>query len=118
LYDTQVDTLSIVNCDSNNVIHSGEIGKGSISDDGKLIAFTAKLPGINNENTNEFFNVYLKNLETGQLDLVSKVKTVAGNRDTSGVTLSKDGKTLFFKSSASNLDRLNPSGAMFRYKLN
>lgn len=117
-HDTQTNTLSIVNRDSNNVIHSGEIGSGSMSDDGKLIAFTAKISGFNKANSNEFFNVYLKNLDTGQLDLISKVKTEAGNKDSNNVTLSSDGKTLFFKSSASNLDRLNPHGALFRYKLN
>jgi Tol biopolymer transport system component len=77
----------------------------AISGDGTKVAFLSAATNLDPADTDSFFDVYVKDLATGDLTLASiSAAGVKGNNDSVGVTLSADGTVAAFFSWATNLD--------------
>ena len=86
---------------------SGPSGGGSLSADGRYVAFQSSAANLDPADTDQTSDVYLRDLETGQLRLVSRAGGAAGPKGdgpSSGGSLSGDGRYVAFQSSAANLD--------------
>ncbi len=83
----------------------------ALSGDGRLVAFSSNSTNLDRADTDTFDDVYVKDLVTGDLTLVSTSDTgVKGNRYSYGVALSADGRFVAFSSDASNLDPADNDG--------
>jgi hypothetical protein len=78
----------------------------SLSADGTRVAFISNATNLDPADTDTAYDVYVKNLNTGNIDLASRSDTgVKGNSDSGfEVALSADGARVAFASSATNLD--------------
>jgi len=78
--------------------------KPAISSNGQTIAFTSIASSLVPEDTNGTWDVFLKNLTTGETQLISKVPGGAQGNSLSGApSVSADGSEIAFVSLASNL---------------
>jgi hypothetical protein len=75
----------------------------SISADGNWVAFTSLANNLDLADTNTVTDVYLKNLNSGQLTLVSRGANGVGNAASNLPAISADGRFIAFFSTASNL---------------
>jgi WD40-like Beta Propeller Repeat len=79
--------------------------EASLSGDGTRVAFFSRATNLDPVDTDSVFDVYLKDLSTGDIELFSTSDTGQKGNGASGVpALSADGATVAFHSSASNLD--------------
>lgn len=82
----------------------GESINPSISGDGHFVAFESSLDGLAPGDTNQDSDIFLRNLETGEVTLLSVSSASApGNRGTFAPSISFDGHSVAFGSDASNL---------------
>ncbi len=100
--DLQTGELKLVNSTQEGVQGNGSSNSGSLSADGRYVAFlsgsTNLLPGVSGG------QVYIKNLETGELKLVSSTQDgVQGNGGNINTNVSADGRYVSFTSDSSNL---------------
>ncbi len=80
-------------------------GFASLSDDGNLIAFTSLATDLVTGDTNSQRDIFLRNLTTQQTILVSKTAAgVPGTGDSLTSSISGDGQTIAFTSTAKNLN--------------
>ena len=92
-----------------NTSASGEKGNGTISEThtvngGKFVAFVSTSSNLVAGDTNGVADVFLRNIQTGEVTLVSKSAAgVQGNGVSGGLDVSADGSKLLFHSDASNL---------------
>jgi Tol biopolymer transport system component len=85
----------------------------TVSADGRFVAFETEFGFIAGD-TNDTWDVYLKDMQTGTLELVSKSDDgIFGNGASHGASLSDDGRYIAFRSSASNLVDDDGNGAGF-----
>jgi Tol biopolymer transport system component len=77
----------------------------SISSDGHYVAFTSFASNLTVGDTNGMNDVFVKNMETGVLTLVSgdEQRGIQGNGDSYDPSISADGRYVAFTSEASNL---------------
>lgn len=111
-YDLQSNTLERVSLTQTGAEISSGIGADTpqISHDGNLVVLTTRdalLPADTNSNT----DAYLKNIQTGAIELLS-VNTAGngGNNDTHQVSISADGQIVALESSASDLVAVDANG--------
>jgi hypothetical protein len=85
---------------------------GSLSADGRLVTFSSDATNLDPRATETFLaDSYVKNLDTGDLTLVSTSDTgVSSNRNSSAGLLSADGSRVAFHSEATNLDPADTDG--------
>jgi Ca2+-binding RTX toxin-like protein len=77
----------------------------SLSGSGRKVAFTSHATNLDPADTDATEDVYVKNLTTGDIQLVSTSDTgVKGNGESAHAKLSGDGKHVVFDSLATNLD--------------
>src|SRR5688572_7388268 len=85
----------------------GDSGDLAISADAKWAVFTSNGTGITTNSTEEFIlNVFLKNIETGEITLLSQSATPARNAGTGhsfGATITADGQFVVFETEADDL---------------
>ena len=82
----------------------GESRQGFISADGRYVAFQSRSTNLVAGDTNGMKDVFLRDLKTGEITLVSVTSDGAqGNGDSSQAALSGDGRCVVFRSAASNL---------------
>jgi len=85
----------------------------TVSGDGRYVAFETE-HGMLDGDTNGSWDVYLKDMQTGELRVVSTSEADAlGNGDSHGASISDDGRYIAFRSSASNLVEDDGNGAGF-----
>jgi LPXTG-motif cell wall-anchored protein len=104
-------TTVAVNVDSTGALLTGQDESGyvkdgssrsSLSADGKLVAFSTKAAA--EENKNDVYNVFVKNLVTGELVSVTSAKDgIEANGSSTFPVLSADGTSVTFLSTATNL---------------
>ena len=91
---------------------SGPSSGGSLSSDGRYVAFQSSAANLDPADTDQTSDVYVRDLETGQLLLVSRAGGAAGPKGdgpSSAGSLSADGRYVAFQSSAANLDPADPA---------
>ncbi|MCA9094394.1 MAG: hypothetical protein KDA68_12970, partial [Planctomycetaceae bacterium] len=87
-----------------------------LSWDGQFVAFTSDSDSIVPEDSNSLNDVYLKNLLTGEVILISRgMGGSAGNGESYGASISGDGRYVVFVSSASDIvpDDTNDASDIF-----
>ena len=78
-------------------------GDASVSDDGRWVVFTSYSDALVAGDTNGTRDIFVKDLYTGAIALVSKAGAAAGNGPSSHAQISSGGDWIVFESSASNL---------------
>lgn len=98
--DTQTEELQLLSVGSTGII--GE--NPTFSSDGRYIAFESTASNIVSGDTNGQSDVFIKDTQTGIIQLVSKSSAGAvGNSGSYNPSISVDGKYITFSSDASNL---------------
>lgn len=111
VYDRETDALSLV---SENSI-DGTVGNGRayvpvISGDGQWVAFSSRASDMGFGGNGEY-QIYLKNLDTGQLTLVSQDDlNQLGDGSSYSPRLNWDGSQIFFSGFSSNLGSNSTNG--------
>jgi hypothetical protein len=108
--DLLTGELTLVSTSDQGVKGNGDsMSRGTISEDGTRVAFFSLATNLDPADTDELADVYVKDLVTGNLTLVSTSdQGVKGNRTSFGPILSADGSKAGFYSWATNLDPLDP----------
>jgi Tol biopolymer transport system component len=103
--DTLANTTALVSRASDGTPANGDSFHPSISisDTGVLIAFASKAANISTENIDSFTNVYVRNMDTGEIRLASKVLSIPANGNSYDPTIDRDGRRVAFTSDAHNL---------------
>jgi Tol biopolymer transport system component len=88
----------------------------SISDDGTKVAFQTKARNLDPADTDFKYDIYVKDLATGELTLVSTSDAgVKGNEDSTNPWISGNGTKVAFESNATNLDPSDPDPGLDVY---
>ncbi len=101
--DLQTGTTTLVSTST-----AGEIGNGyswcpTISDDGRYVAFASLADNLVPDDSNDTWDVFVKDLQTGQVTLASaNIAGVQGNDDSECAGISGDGHHVVFLSLADN----------------
>jgi Tol biopolymer transport system component len=90
----------------------GSINRGSISSDGRYIAFTSGRDNLATNDTNNTQDVFLLDRQTGTTTLVSTTGTASGNNRSFNPVVSADGRYVAFDSNASNLVANDSNGTL------
>ena len=84
-------------------IGNGDSQSPAISSDGESVAFFSYASNLVTGDTNGTFDVFVKNLSTGVITLVSSGAAGIGNSGSYSPSISSDGQSVAFMSDASNL---------------
>ncbi len=102
--DLDTGTLERVSTDSAGVQGNGNSGGGYISPDGTKVVFTSASSNLVTGDTNGYNDVFVKDLSTGTVTLVSTTSSGAlGNNNSFDGFMAPDGETFVFSSLANNL---------------
>jgi len=102
--DTVADDVMRVSTDSEGRQANNDSDSPAISGDGRYVAFSSDATDLVSGDTNGCLDVFLKDLATGLITLVSADSAgAAANGDSSEPAVSDDGRYVVFTSSASNL---------------
>lgn len=121
VYSESVATgaLTIVSQTSGGVIANGSSSGGSSSADGSLVAFQSTATNLVTGATSGTEEVYLKDLSTNALTLIStKADGTIANSSSYNPVLSADGHYVMFSSTATNLDPAATNGTQQVYVKN
>jgi Ca2+-binding RTX toxin-like protein len=104
LKDLTTGTVTLLSKSASGVQVNGTVGGIDVSADGTKILFTSTATNLVSAETIGFKNVYVKDLATGTVTLVSATPSgTAGNGDSDRGAFSPDGRSVAFISSAANL---------------
>lgn len=85
-------------------VNSSKVGFTDISDDGRFVVFTSDAKSLVSDDTNSNRDIFVKDMQTGQIALVSRSDLgVLGNADSYESSISGDGHYISFRSEATNL---------------
>jgi len=102
------DDLHLASASAMGVGGNGESLGPSVSGDGTLVAFFSTATNLHPADTDDEYDVFVKNLTTGEVILVSRAAGGAkGNSRSAGAAISADGTRVAFTSGATNL---HPAG--------
>jgi Tol biopolymer transport system component len=102
--DLKTGTLKIASTNEAGTLGNGASGGPSFSPDGKSVAFYSSSTNLVANDRNGTDDIFVKNLVTGKVTLVSSDKNgKAGNDFSNHAVFSPDGKKVMFFSAASNL---------------
>jgi hypothetical protein len=103
-YHLATGALQLVSCDANGVGVGVSSTSASVSGDGRFVVFTGGSDGLVPGDNNGVRDVFVKDLFTGEIALVSKSAAgVAGNMASTSAQISLGGEWIVFGSSASTL---------------
>ncbi|MEO7912228.1 MAG: hypothetical protein ABIV47_21500 [Roseiflexaceae bacterium] len=104
IYNRQIGQISRVSITSGGAQAQGESTSPAISADGRAIVFASNANNLTTTDTSGFSNIYLHDLPTGQTIWISHaLDGSAPNDDSDSPTISGDGNSIAFLSSANNL---------------
>jgi Tol biopolymer transport system component len=108
--DLLTGDLTLVSTSDEGVKGNGDsMSRGAVSDDGTKVAFFSQATNLDPADTDALADVYVKDLVTGDLTLVSSSDDgIKGNKRSFGPILSADGTKAGFYSWATNLDPTDP----------
>ena len=105
--DTAFDTTTLVSVASDGTAATGDSSHPSISANGTMIAFDSTADNLSAEDLDQFSNVYVRNMDTGETTLVSKVAfgsfSTPADDNSWAPTIDRDGRRVAFTSNADNL---------------
>jgi Tol biopolymer transport system component len=114
VYVKDLATGDIVVASSSDAGVAGSGGEPALSGDGTKAAFSSQSHTLDPADTDVIYDVYAKDLATGDVTLVSTSDAgVKGNSYSRNPSPSLDGSRIAFASSATNLDPLAPNGGVF-----
>lgn len=112
-YNIFDETFQLVSSTANGAGVQLSSGDASISGDGRFVVFTSFSDALVAGDNNGRADVFVKDLFTGQIALVSKsVGGVSGNSSSGSGQISLGGDWIVFESSASNLAATDGNGAL------
>lgn len=112
-------TYLLVSSDSAGVAANDNSGAVAYSSDGKKVLFNSAGTNLVAGDVNGFTDCFMKDLVTGVTTLVSTNSAgVQGNGNSSCLSFSQDGNTVFFNSYATNLDALKVGANQDGYSKN
>jgi uncharacterized repeat protein (TIGR01451 family) len=104
----QPGDLHLVSASAGGVGGNGESFGPSVSGDGTLVAFSSTATNLHPGDTDSEYDVFVKNLLTGEVILASTAADgTKGNSRSAGAAISADGTRVAFNSGATNL---HPAG--------
>jgi Tol biopolymer transport system component len=96
-------SVELVSADAEGNQGFDTMRNATVSGDGRFVAFETEYSMLDGD-TNESWDVYLKDMVTGELSLVSMSQGGdVGNGDSHGASISDDGRYIAFRSAAGNL---------------
>ena len=102
--DLQTDTTSRVSVSNSGAEGNDSSGYGSISDDGRYVAFLSAATNLVSGDNNNQIDVFIRDRQTNQTYLISSTTNgVFGNGESDTPFISRDGNYVTFASGASNL---------------
>ena len=105
LRDLNNNTTQLISITKSGVRSNKESAEGTISGDGTVVAFSSTSTTLTSLNANSVRQVYVKDLSTGDLELISVNNNgQAGDNDSFSPAVSNDGRYIAFISISSNLD--------------
>jgi hypothetical protein len=104
LKDNELATIALVSTDSDGRQGNGDSLEPSVSDDGRFVAFRSIATNLVPGDTNRLADIFVKDMKTGRTTLVSVDPSGnPANGSSSLPSISSDGRTVTFKSWATNL---------------
>lgn len=109
--DLTSGTLILASVNAGGTKGNGYSVRPSISDDGAKVVFDSTATNFGPGDADDNFDVYVKNLVTGRVDLVSTTSGgIKGNDVSFGAVISPDGTKVAFNSMATNLHPADTDG--------
>ncbi len=104
VYDRQSDVLELVSMGLGSANADGESRYPAISADGRYVAFISLADNLVEGDINAFWDIFVRDRQTGVTTLVSKSSTGdQGNDNSRAPSISADGSRIAFESDATNL---------------
>jgi TolB protein len=101
--DTTGGTTTLVSRASDGTAADGDSSHPGISSNGTFVAFDSSADNLSADDRDEFTNVYRRNMETGEVTLVSKPFGAAADGNSYGPTIDREGRRIAYTSDADNL---------------
>lgn len=102
--DLQSGAVTLVSANATNVFSNNFSTVPAISANGQFVVFASFASNLTADDTDAHFDIFRKNVQTGQIDLVSKTSAgIKGNGDAVGAAISADGRYVAFSTNATNL---------------
>jgi hypothetical protein len=109
-------TTSRVSLSSSGTEGNGSSYLGTVSANGRFVAFSSGATNLVPGDANAYTDVFLRDRKSGQTILVSKTNAGAqGNAESSKPQVSADGRYVYFLSAASTLGANGSDRSVFRY---
>ncbi|HYH49066.1 MAG TPA: hypothetical protein VEG38_05910 [Acidimicrobiia bacterium] len=102
LYDVANQTVTLVSVDANGAAGNAASNRPSLSGNGRRIAFQSNATNLGVNDTNDVTDVYLRDMGSGQVVVVSAGATGLGDKASSSPSVSADGNWVSFDSKATN----------------
>jgi Tol biopolymer transport system component len=101
--DTQTGVLVRVSTDNGGALANGDSYRPSISSDGRYVVFASAADNLVDGDTNGVVDVFVKDLTTGAVTLLSRdgTGTIAGDQDSFAASISADGSFVAFQTATS-----------------
>ena len=110
-YDIGSGTFSLVSAAANGAVSSIGAQEGAVSGDGRFVVFRSGSTNLVAGDTNGYADIFVKDLFTGAIALVSRLPGAQGNQSASASPeISIGGDWIVFSSSASNLTGTDGNG--------
>jgi len=112
LKDTQTGITTLISCTATGAQGNNGSYSPSISADGRFVVFYTSASNFVSGDTNENVDVFLKDTQTGALELISKSSSgEIGNNRSMYPEISSDGSYITFSGEASNLVNNDTNGS-------
>ena len=104
LYDRRTKQSILISTPNSGKRELSSSNIGGISEDGRYVVFSSNATNLVENDTNGFQDVFLKDMVTGEISLISRSSSgEQGNDLSSSPEITSDGRYVFFSSHASNL---------------
>lgn len=101
--DIEAGTSMIASIKADGTLANNHSESADISGNGNIVAFDSYASNLVNADTNGKIDIFLKNMTTGELQIISRPDSGESNGNSKTPAISSDGKTVAFISDASNL---------------
>lgn len=112
LFDRIAQSTELITSWMESIYSGDNIDRASISSDGQLIVFSSPNNLVIND-TNQYRDIYLYNVLTKEIQIISSQGLTQSNGDSVKPYLSSDGRLILFYSTATNLDPVSNQPGWF-----
>lgn len=110
VFDRMTGRTRLVSTTSEGEQANGDSYHPAVSADGGFVAFDTRATNLSSEDTDRESDVYLKNLRTGDVELISVGASGKGDGSSGYPDVSRDGERISFTSDAPNLVDVDSNG--------